>query len=410
MKRRVKIFYLVCLILLLTGIIDLTAQGFSISGRRLMDGNGNEFIIRGVSHAHTWYANNTSAIGDIKSVGANAIRLVLSNGVRWTQTSSSELSNLINLCKTNKVIAIPEVHDTTGYGEDSAACTLAQAVSYWRNVQSALTGQERYVIINIGNEPYGNNNSSNWINDTKSAIQSMRSAGFSHTLIVDAPNWGQDWTFTMRDNAQSIFDADPDRNTILSIHMYGVFDTAAEVQSYVSNVTGKGLPLMIGEFGHNHSDGNPDEDAIMSNAQSYGIGYMAWSWCGNSSDVSYLDMVNNWSVNSLTSWGDRVVNGSNGLKQTSRECSVFGSSTSTPTNPPTNPTPVPTTPGGNIGDVNSDGSVNIVDALLIAQYYVDLNPSNFNINNADTNCDGSVNIVDALLVAQYYVNLIYSFC
>ncbi|MBN2535747.1 MAG: hypothetical protein JXB88_22905 [Spirochaetales bacterium] len=30
--------------------------------------------------------------------------------------------------------------------------------------------------------------------------------------------------------------------------------------------------------------------------------------------------------------------------------------------------------------------------------------------NADVNCDGSIDIVDALLVAQYYVGLINSFC
>jgi hypothetical protein len=65
---------------------------------------------------------------------------------------------------------------------------------------------------------------------------------------------------------------------------------------------------------------------------------------------------------------------------------------------------------GNLGDVNSDGTIDIVDALLIAQFYVGLNPSNFDQNNADTNCDGSIDIVDALLVAQYYVGLISDFC
>ena len=52
----------------------------------------------------------------------------------------------------------------------------------------------------------------------------------------------------------------------------------------------------------------------------------------------------------------------------------------------------------------------IVDALLTAQFYVGLNPANFNQNNADVNCDGSVDIVDALLIAQYYVGLIAEFC
>lgn len=67
-------------------------------------------------------------------------------------------------------------------------------------------------------------------------------------------------------------------------------------------------------------------------------------------------------------------------------------------------------PVGNLGDTNNDDSIDIVDALLIAQYYVDLNPENFNPDAADTNCDGNIDIVDALLISQYYVNLISNFC
>jgi len=63
-----------------------------------------------------------------------------------------------------------------------------------------------------------------------------------------------------------------------------------------------------------------------------------------------------------------------------------------------------------LGDVNNDGAIDIIDALRIAQYYVGLNPSDFNVNAADTNCNGSVDIVDALLVAQYYVGLVSGFC
>jgi lysophospholipase L1-like esterase len=66
---------------------------------------------------------------------------------------------------------------------------------------------------------------------------------------------------------------------------------------------------------------------------------------------------------------------------------------------------VPPSQTCNLGDVNSDNDVNIVDALLIAQYYVGMNPSNFNQSKADINSDAKVDIVDALLVAQVYVGL-----
>ncbi len=62
------------------------------------------------------------------------------------------------------------------------------------------------------------------------------------------------------------------------------------------------------------------------------------------------------------------------------------------------------------GDVNGDNKIDINDALLIAQYFVGLNPVGFtHIENADVNGDGSVNIVDSLLIAQYYVGLIDQF-
>ncbi len=55
-----------------------------------------------------------------------------------------------------------------------------------------------------------------------------------------------------------------------------------------------------------------------------------------------------------------------------------------------------------LGDVNHDNAVNIVDALLVAQYYVG-EPVNIDESLADVNLDGNINIVDALLIAQFYV-------
>jgi len=62
-----------------------------------------------------------------------------------------------------------------------------------------------------------------------------------------------------------------------------------------------------------------------------------------------------------------------------------------------------------VGDVNGDGNINIVDALIIAQCYVGIGTCP-NVLASDTNCDSSVNIIDALLIAQFYVGLINSFC
>lgn len=313
------------------------AVGLRVSGTRIVEANGNAFVMRGASHAHTWFTSQTSSFANIKALRANTVRVVLSGG-RWTPNSASDVANVVSLCRQNRLICVLENHDTTGYGEQSGAYTLDQAVTYWSGVRSALTGTEDFIVINIGNEPYGNNNVSAWTSATTSAISRMRGLGFQHLLMVDAPNWGQDWQFTMRDNAQAVFNSDAQRNTVFSVHMYGVFDTAAEITAYLNAFQTAGLPLVIGEFGHNHSDGNPDEDTIMAQAQQRGLGYIGWSWSGNGGGVEYLDMVTNFNPAGLTSWGQRIFNGANGIGQTSREATFFGgggTDTTAPTTPGT---------------------------------------------------------------------------
>lgn len=58
-----------------------------------------------------------------------------------------------------------------------------------------------------------------------------------------------------------------------------------------------------------------------------------------------------------------------------------------------------------LGDVNGDGKINIVDALLVAQWYVGLNPS-INFTCGDIDRSGTIDIIDALLIARLYVGTI----
>ncbi|GAB3255968.1 cellulase family glycosylhydrolase [Kineosporia babensis] len=326
-----------------------TPPGLHVSGSKIVEKNGAPFVARGVSHPHTWYASQTATtVPAVRAAGANALRVVLSNGVRWTRTSTNEVSSIVSQCKANQLICMLEVHDTTGYGEEAAASTLDAAADYWISVKSALAGQEDYIQVNIGNEPFGNgSNVSNWASETSAAIKKLRSNGIRNQIIVDAPNWGQDWSFTMRDNAAAVFAADPDANTVFSVHMYGVFDTANEVKGYLAAFTSKNLPIIVGEFGNLHSDGDPDEDTIMAETTRLGIGYYGWSWSGNGGGVEYLDMVTNFGPTAFTPWGTRIFSGANGIKSTAKTASIYGGPTPTPTvTPSSTPDPTPTSPAG----------------------------------------------------------------
>jgi mannan endo-1,4-beta-mannosidase len=318
------------------------ATGLHINGPNIVEANGQTFIMRGVSHEHTWFPSQTSSFANIKALGANTVRVVLSGG-RWTANTPSDVANVVSLCKANRLICVLEDHDTTGYGEDSAAYTLDQAVNYWISLKDVLAGQENYIVINIGNEPIGNTNPGQWTSATAAAVQKMRANGFDHLLMVDAPNWGQDWQYTMRDTAQTVLDADTQHNTVLSIHMYDVFNTAASIKAYLDAFKAKGWPLVIGEFGWQQSATNVDDQTVMSEAVARGLGYLGWSWAGNNDP--YLDMATNFDPTQLSTWGLRIFNGTNGIKATSKEATIYsGGSTPTPTATTPTPTPTITTP------------------------------------------------------------------
>jgi len=320
------------------------AVGLHVSGAHIVEANGQRFVMRGVNHPHVWFTGQTRAFADIKALGANTVRVVLGSGKRWGP--STDVAAVVAQCKQNRLICVLEVHDTTGYGEEGAAASLDEAVDYWISQKSALVGEENYVVVNIGNEPIGNQNASQWIGATTAAIRKMRANGFEHLLMVDAPNWGQDWQYVMRDNAQTILDADTQRNTVLSIHMYAVFNTAASIVDYLNRFQTNGWPLVIGEFGWRFNAGEVDHETILAEAQARGLGYLGWSWSGNTDPI--LDMATSFDPARLTTWGERIFNGANGIRATAKEATIFGGTPTTPpaTTPPATTPPATTPPAG----------------------------------------------------------------
>lgn len=308
--------------------------GFSVSGTQLLDGNGQPFVMRGVNHPHAWYSNNLSSIADIAATGANVVRVVLADGQQWARTPANEVQQIVDLCKEHRLICMLEVHDATGYPESVAAGTLAQAAQYWVDIAHVLQGQEDYVIINIANEPFGNGLSADtWTREHRSAIEAVRSAGLSHTLVVDAANWGQDWERIMLDKASDVASADPLRNTIFSVHMYEVYGTYNAVLDYITTFLERhNLPLIVGEFGAEH--GNPSQpvaaEAILEISDELGVGYIGWSWSGNGDCCIPLDIVRNFNPNNLSPWGQLLIDSAYGIRNTSMRASVFFDDTPPP--------------------------------------------------------------------------------
>jgi mannan endo-1,4-beta-mannosidase len=301
--------------------------GFYVEDGTVYDAVGNEFVMRGINYPHTWFKDKLdTSLDGIAATGANTIRVVLSNGGQWTKDSKSNLEEVIEKCKEHDLVAVLEVHDCTGYGSQYAedAVHLSTAVDYWIEMKDVLQGEEEHVIIDIANEPFGNDTPADtYVNDYIDAITRLREEGFAHALMVDGAQWGQDWKGTMKNRASEIFNADPDENVIFAVHMYEVYQNDSTVNNYMQAFVDNGLPLIVGEFGADHKGQEVAEGAIMERAEQYDIGYIGWSWTGNNEETASLDIVEDWPGDNLTSWGEILVNGPNGLKETAEPCSIF---------------------------------------------------------------------------------------
>ncbi|NCU27109.1 glycoside hydrolase family 5 protein [Candidatus Nomurabacteria bacterium] len=267
-----------------------------------------------------------TAIPAIAAAGANTVRLVLNNGTSpdfgYHKSTAENVRNALAKCEENELIAVLEVHDATGKNDTAS---LVNATNYWIEIKDELIGKEDKVIINIANEWYASTtNLSVWRNAYITAVTSLRNAGLEHVLMIDAAGWGQ-YSQSIRDHGAAILNSDPLGNTMFSIHMYeNSGGSSAAVMSNIDMVLGQGLALAIGEFGYYHNGYPVAYQTIMDYCEQKGVGWLAWSWKGNSGGVEYLDLALEWDGSVLSSnWGDKVVNGTNGLKDTSVRCSVF---------------------------------------------------------------------------------------
>ena len=299
-----------------------SVKGFSVDGTRLLDANGNEFVMRGVNHAHTWFKNDdAAALEAIDKTGANCVRLVLADGVQWEKDTLENINALTDKCREYQMVAVLEVHDATGKNDID---DLKKAADFWVEMKDALIGKEDFVILNIANEWIGDWKSKTWAEGYTAVIPQLREAGIKNTIMVDSAGWGQ-YGKSIKEKGKEVFDSDPDKNTMFSVHMYGsAGKNEKTIEENLTGATDQGLCVCVGEFGYNHSDGDVDEEYILEYCDANSIGWMGWSWKGNGGGVEYLDLSYDWEGTQLSpDWGETVVNGPKGIKATSKTCSVF---------------------------------------------------------------------------------------
>lgn len=296
---------------------------FHVDGTKLLDANGNEFIMRGCNYSYAWQkGQENSVIPAAKRIGCNTIRINISNGNKFTYCDRLEVRNLIRLCEENKLVCVLCVHDALGSDQIS---DLDNTVDYWKSIKNLVIGHEATVIVNIANEWVGQweAGASVWEEGYVKAIKELREAGIKNTLMIDCAGYGQ-YPAVIGTNGRTVFAADPLKNSMFSIHMYQ-YDagTAEDVRSNINQALAINVPLCIGEFAYSHQGSSVAYQTIMDYCKEKNVGYLVWSWTGNSGGAESCDMFGGYDENAVKENGQVTVWGTNGIKETSKECSIY---------------------------------------------------------------------------------------
>ena len=111
--------------------------------------------------------------------------------------------------------------------------------------------------------------------------------------------------------------------------MHGSGNNAQDIIDKLTAAKELNLPLIVGEFGYNYDNGNnnlkckTDHRTIMKTCKQLGYGFMPWSWTGNNKENAWLDIVDHRDWKTPTQWGNEVIDGENGIRQTAVTANVF---------------------------------------------------------------------------------------
>lgn len=284
----------------------------SVKGTQLVDKNGNNFQLKGMStHGLSWFPEfvNESAFKTLRDDwNTNAVRLAMYtaeyNGY-CAGGSQTELKALIDKgvqAATN--LGMYVIIDWHILNDGNPQTNKSEALKFFGEVSEKYKNYDN-VIYEICNEPNGN---VSWDNDIKpyaeEVIKVIRKNAPDSVVIVGTPTWSQDI-----DKAA----ANPlsEKNVLYALHFYASTHTDW-LRQRLTDCYNKGLPVFVSEFGCCDASGNGGNDFDQTRKwlellDSYGISYMNWNLANKNETSSALRegtaADGNWSENSLSESG-----------------------------------------------------------------------------------------------------------
>lgn len=304
MKIQLSRILTIALLIFIQYRLSSQLPGMYVNGRYLYSATGDTVILKGFSAMIVyWDIHGDVNFPEIEKTGANCVRIFWN--LAFPTPQPSDLDQVLKNCIAHRMIPIICLWDATGDWSKIQLC-----VNYWCDAQIApiLKKYEKYLIINIANEPGDHDMDSVVFRDTYSAaVKQMRTAGLHVPLIIDADRWGRNADAVL-DNGKYILDQDPDHNLIFSWHLWDpatwMTGTIAEIDRIIKKAVDKNICFIVGEFGpceqcDNCSGTQINWEYLIEKAYKNNIGYLPWVWKLSGSCHSIID-----STGAYGSWAD----------------------------------------------------------------------------------------------------------
>lgn len=231
----------------------------------------------------------------IASTGANTIRLPFNYklftdedymGLTSAQDGFARMDNVIEWCRANGLYLILDMHDCPGgqtgdniddgYGYPwlfESETSQALFCNIWRKIAGRYKDEPVILGYELMNEPIAHYfDNKDVLNKKleplyKRAVKVIREVDKNHVILLGGARWNSDffmfndWKF--------------DNNIMYTCHRYGGDATAQAIKDYIDFRDKTGLPMYMGEIGHNTDQWQADFVKVMKDNN---IGYTFWPY------------------------------------------------------------------------------------------------------------------------------------
>ena len=231
----------------------------------------------------------------ISLTGANTIRIPFNYriftdedymGLTSAQDGFERIDSVVEWCREFGLYVILDMHDAPGgqtgdniddsYGypwlfESPASQELFYSI--WERIAAHYADEPVILGYELMNEPiapyFENIDELNaaFLPVCKEAVARIRKVDTNHIILLGAPQWNT--------NFKPVTDWEFDDNMMLTCHRYGGDPTADGIRDYIEFRDKTGLPMYMGEIGHNTAEWQASFSKVM---QDNNIGYTFWPY------------------------------------------------------------------------------------------------------------------------------------